>query len=270
VALRCPAAANAQAERPKESPLSFRIGGTDFTPGGFLDFESVFRNPQSSVQPFVGGNIGGAFQSTNFSVQQPFDVNGNGFLGGGFGGFFLPVPNTNIQIGPRFGIQGGNITGDIRMPAASPQFNYTVTTGWMAYQEAMVRIPVGNPFNESPRPEIRGFRAFNFYENLNIPHLTGSVGIAESGTSVKGVSAMFSFTDNVVRTGITFTAGFDVPVATFPGGVINLFGQYRGTQWISTVNIPGGVNIGSFTNEVDAGVIFTFTRVGGTWVQTRQ
>jgi hypothetical protein len=34
----------AQGEKPKESPLSFRIGGTDFTPGGFVDFENVFRS----------------------------------------------------------------------------------------------------------------------------------------------------------------------------------------------------------------------------------
>jgi hypothetical protein len=30
-------------ERPKESPLSFRIGGADFTPGGWVDFENIFR-----------------------------------------------------------------------------------------------------------------------------------------------------------------------------------------------------------------------------------
>jgi hypothetical protein len=30
-------------EKPKESPLSFRIGSTEFTPGGFVDFENVFR-----------------------------------------------------------------------------------------------------------------------------------------------------------------------------------------------------------------------------------
>jgi hypothetical protein len=34
--------------------------------------------------------------------------------------------------------------------------------------------------------------------------------------------------------------------------------QYRGTQWISTVNIPSGVPIGSFTNEVDLGVQFRY------------
>jgi len=40
-----PSAATAvqETEKPKESPLSFRIGNTDFTPGGFVDFESVFR-----------------------------------------------------------------------------------------------------------------------------------------------------------------------------------------------------------------------------------
>src|SRR5262245_28564065 len=29
-------------DKPKESPLSFRIGQADFTPGGFVDFETVF------------------------------------------------------------------------------------------------------------------------------------------------------------------------------------------------------------------------------------
>jgi uncharacterized coiled-coil protein SlyX len=31
-------------EKAKESPLSFRIGAADFTPGGFVDFENVFRS----------------------------------------------------------------------------------------------------------------------------------------------------------------------------------------------------------------------------------
>src|SRR5262249_10410392 len=42
-------------EKPKESPLSFRIGGTEFTPGGFVDFENVFRSTNT-------GNVTG----TNF------------------------------------------------------------------------------------------------------------------------------------------------------------------------------------------------------------
>jgi hypothetical protein len=37
-------ASDAPQDQPKESPLSFRIGGADFTPGGFVDFENVFRS----------------------------------------------------------------------------------------------------------------------------------------------------------------------------------------------------------------------------------
>ena len=44
-----------QTEKPKESPLSFRIGGADFTPGGYVDFENVFRSTNT-------GNVAG----TNF------------------------------------------------------------------------------------------------------------------------------------------------------------------------------------------------------------
>src|SRR5262249_48253828 len=35
-------------DKPKESPLSFRIGQADFTPGGFVDFETVFRTTNAT------------------------------------------------------------------------------------------------------------------------------------------------------------------------------------------------------------------------------
>ena len=35
-------------EPAKESPLSFRIGGAEFTPGGFVDFENVFRSTNTT------------------------------------------------------------------------------------------------------------------------------------------------------------------------------------------------------------------------------
>lgn len=41
-------AVQADVQKPKESPLSFRIGGTEFTPGGFVDFENVFRTTNSN------------------------------------------------------------------------------------------------------------------------------------------------------------------------------------------------------------------------------
>jgi hypothetical protein len=48
-------------QRPKESPLSFRIGGTEFTPGGFVEFENVFRSTNT------GNNISTIFQTIPFS-----------------------------------------------------------------------------------------------------------------------------------------------------------------------------------------------------------
>src|SRR5215472_17241251 len=35
-------------EKATESPLSFRIGGAEFTPGGFVDFENIFRSTNTT------------------------------------------------------------------------------------------------------------------------------------------------------------------------------------------------------------------------------
>ncbi|HMF90133.1 MAG TPA: hypothetical protein VKL40_05780 [Candidatus Angelobacter sp.] len=48
-------------DKPKESPLSFRIGQADFTPGGFVDFETVFRTTNT------GNNISTQFGQIPFS-----------------------------------------------------------------------------------------------------------------------------------------------------------------------------------------------------------
>ncbi|HET9165204.1 MAG TPA: hypothetical protein VFP11_04350 [Candidatus Angelobacter sp.] len=50
-----------ETEKPKESPLSFRIGGTDFTPGGFVDFENIFRSTNT------GGSSATSFGAIPFS-----------------------------------------------------------------------------------------------------------------------------------------------------------------------------------------------------------
>lgn len=47
--------------KPKESPLSFRIGNTDFTPGGFVDLTNVFRTTNSNAA------IGTSFNSIPYS-----------------------------------------------------------------------------------------------------------------------------------------------------------------------------------------------------------
>jgi hypothetical protein len=57
-----------ETEKPKDSPLSFRIGSTDFTPGGFVDFTSVFRSTNT-----------GSVVSTSFGAI-PFANSANAHL----------------------------------------------------------------------------------------------------------------------------------------------------------------------------------------------
>ncbi|MBZ5506854.1 MAG: hypothetical protein LAO78_15470 [Acidobacteriia bacterium] len=84
-----------ESEKPKESPLSFRIGGTDFTPGGFVDFQNIFRTVNT-------GNV----VSTNFGAI-PFSNTAAGHLTeyratGQYS-------RWNLKIGGKYG--ANNITG---------------------------------------------------------------------------------------------------------------------------------------------------------------
>ena len=55
----------ADTEKPKTSPLSVRIGGTEFTPGGFVDFTNIFRTTNT------GGAVSTTFGAIPFNnVQQ--------------------------------------------------------------------------------------------------------------------------------------------------------------------------------------------------------
>jgi hypothetical protein len=54
-----------QQEKAKESPLSFRIGGADFTPGGFVDFENVFRSTNATGT--LGNPVSTSFGAIPFS-----------------------------------------------------------------------------------------------------------------------------------------------------------------------------------------------------------
>jgi hypothetical protein len=66
----------AQEDKAKESPLSFKIGGAEFTPGGFMDFTAIFRsentgNPGGTnffAIPF-SNTIAGHLTETRFSAQ---------------------------------------------------------------------------------------------------------------------------------------------------------------------------------------------------------
>jgi hypothetical protein len=86
-------------EIPKESPLSFRIGGADFTPGGFVDFENVFRSTNT-------GNVA----TTNFGAI-PFS---NSATGAGHLTEFRTTgqySRMNLKINSKFG--ANDVTGFI-------------------------------------------------------------------------------------------------------------------------------------------------------------
>ena len=92
-----------ETEKPKESPLSFRIGGTEFTPGGFVDFENVFRstNTASGIAtnfgaiPFsntVSGHLTefrstGQYSRFNLKINGTYGINKvTGYIEGDFNG----------------------------------------------------------------------------------------------------------------------------------------------------------------------------------------
>ena len=107
-----------ETEKPKESPLSFRIGGADFTPGGFVDFENIFRSTNTTnaaatsfgTIPFsntVQGHltefrITGQYSRYNLKVSSKFGANNVvGYIEGDFNGndagtvFVGTNPHTN-------------------------------------------------------------------------------------------------------------------------------------------------------------------------------
>jgi hypothetical protein len=144
-----------ETEKPKESPLSFRIGNTDFTPGGFVDFENVFRTTNSGASittPFgtipysntAQGHLT-EFRSTGQYSRYNLKINGKygannvvGYIEGDFNGndatnvFVTSNPHTNrlrlywldlkrgkweLLAGQTWGLQTPNRVGLSPMPS---------------------------------------------------------------------------------------------------------------------------------------------------------
>jgi len=97
------AAGDVQEQQVKESPLSFRIGGADFTPGGFVDFENIFRSTNTGnaaatsfgAIPFSNSTQGhltefrvtGQYSRLNLKVTAKFGANNvTGYVEGDFNG----------------------------------------------------------------------------------------------------------------------------------------------------------------------------------------
>lgn len=84
-----------ETEKPKESPLSFRIGGMDFTPGGFVDFQNIFRTVNTGN--VIGTNFG-AIPFSNTAAGHLTEYRASG-----------QYSRWNLKIGGKYG--ANNITG---------------------------------------------------------------------------------------------------------------------------------------------------------------
>jgi hypothetical protein len=94
-----PSAPPAARQNDRESPISFRIGGAEFTPGGFVDFENIFRSTNT-----------GNSAATNFWAI-PF----SNTVGGHLTEFRSTAQNSrfNIKVEDKFG--KNDITGYLEM-----------------------------------------------------------------------------------------------------------------------------------------------------------
>lgn len=87
-------AAQSESEKTKESPLAFHIGAADFTPGGFLDFTSIFRTVNT-------GNLG-----TNF-----FNIPFNNTSAGQLTETRFTAQNSRITLKASDKFKGNDVTG---------------------------------------------------------------------------------------------------------------------------------------------------------------
>jgi hypothetical protein len=191
-----------------------------------------------SIHPFFALEGGGGWSNTNFAVAPPFGVSGSSFVGGINGGVLIDIPGTIFSVGPRIGWQGGNMSGSISGPAASPFFDYNVSTTSIFYQE--VRISSSGLFPDA------GFLGDSIRGRNITPSV--SVGVAEVQTKFTGTSGAFQVTDTVTQTGFTGTVGIGFPISpAFLGGELDAYAQYRVIALpTATVSIPGQVQINNF------------------------
>jgi hypothetical protein len=88
-----------EGEKAKASPLSFRIGGAEFTPGGFVDLSAIFRSTN------VGSGIGtsfGAIPFNNTAQGQLSEVR-----------FTSQLSRLSLKVTDQFG--ANNVTGYMEM-----------------------------------------------------------------------------------------------------------------------------------------------------------
>jgi hypothetical protein len=91
--------ASRQDPEKKESPLSFRIGGAEFTPGGFVDFANIFRSTNT------GNTVG-----TNF-----FAIPYSNTVGGHLTEFRMTGQNSRVSLKVTDKFGANDVTGYLEM-----------------------------------------------------------------------------------------------------------------------------------------------------------
>ncbi len=86
---------NGQGAEPQKSPLSFKIGDADFTPGGFMDFTAIFRSTN------VGSGIGTTFGTIPY----------NGTLAESLSETRLTMQNSRLSLGVTSKVEGYDVKG---------------------------------------------------------------------------------------------------------------------------------------------------------------
>jgi hypothetical protein len=247
-------------EIPKESPLSFRIGGADFTPGGFLDFENVFRSTNT-------GNVA----STQYGAI-PFSNAANG------AGHLTEYRSTgqysrmNLKITSKFG--ENDITGYIESDFnGNDAGNVFVTTNphtlrlrlyWLDLKRGNWEFLGGqswglltpNRVGVSPFPSDL---ALSIGEDANV-----HVGINHSRAGT--FRAVYHPNNNLALAfGVENPQQFVSNEVVFP----NLFNSGLSTQFDNNTNTPGSPNVAPDFNaklawDSDPGGKHLHLEVGGT------
>jgi hypothetical protein len=115
----------------KESPLSFRIGGADFTPGGFLDVTAFWRSTN------VGSGYGTNFFSIPFANTIPGQITETR----------ITAENSRLSLKAADAFKGNNVTGyvEVDFHGNDPgNLNVTSNSSTLRLRQYWVNVKRGN------------------------------------------------------------------------------------------------------------------------------
>jgi hypothetical protein len=122
--------------------------------------------------PYIGAEGGGGWQHSDLSVLPPFAINGQGVVGGIYGGIFVRPVDFGFAPGFEIGSLFGNVTGSTAHPAASPTGTYFTSLQSLIAVEAAIRSSI-----RSSRSEYNRFDS-NYRLGIEVLYLKLTAGAA--------------------------------------------------------------------------------------------